>query len=69
MNGVTFEKHSGYCILRFTPELSEMPREDVEKATRGVAQFLHDALMNSVLVDLSQLQTTPDGVVDSLVQL
>ena len=41
------------------PELLEMPREDVEKATRGVNQFVDEAHVNSVVVDL----------VDSLVQL
>ena len=68
MNGVTFEKHSGYCTLRFTPELSEMPWEDVEAATKRVTQLVHDAPANSVLVDLSPLQTMPSGVVASLVR-
>jgi anti-anti-sigma factor len=68
MNGVTFEKHSGYCTLRFTPELSEMPWKDVEQATKRVTQLVHDAPANSVLVDLSTLQTMPSGVVASLVQ-
>ena len=36
MNGVTFEKHSGYCTLRFTSELSEMAWKDVEEATKRV---------------------------------
>lgn len=68
MNGVTFEKHSGYCTLRFTSELSEMPWKDVEEATKRIAQLVHDAPANSVLVDLSPLQTMPSGVVASLVR-
>ncbi len=68
MNGVTFEKHSGYCTLRFTPELSEVAWKDVEEATKRVTQQVHDAPANSVLVDLSPLQTMPSGVVASLVQ-
>jgi anti-anti-sigma regulatory factor len=68
MNGVTFEKHSGYCTLRFTADLSEMPWQDVEEATRRVAQLVHDSPADSVLVDLSSLQTMPRGVVASLVQ-
>ncbi len=68
MNSVTFKKHSGYCTLRFTADLSEMPWKDVEEATRRVAQLVHDAPVDSVLVDLSSLQTMPSGVLASLVQ-
>ncbi|MCP4786942.1 MAG: STAS domain-containing protein [Fuerstiella sp.] len=68
MNGVTFEEHSGYCTLRFAPELSEMQWKDVEEATKRATQLVHDAPANSVLVDLSTLQTMPSGVVASLVQ-
>ena len=68
MSGFEFEKHSQYCTLRFTPAIAQMPWAEVEAATRQVNQSIHDAATKRVLVDLSQLQKIPAGLVASLVR-
>lgn len=68
MSGYTFEKHTHYTTIRFTSELSEMKWEDVDKSTSKVTELVMESGMHSVLVDLSDLQTLPSGVVASLVK-
>ena len=68
MSGYTFEKHSHYCVLQFTPELLDMAWSDVEESTKRVTELVHDSGTKSVLVDLSTLENMPSGVVASLVR-
>ena len=68
MSGYTFEKHTHYTTIRFTSELAEMPWDDVDESTRKVTDLVLDSGMHSVLVDLSELETLPSGVVASLVK-
>lgn len=68
MSGYTFEKRTHYTTIRFTSELAEMPWEDVNTSTQKVTALVLDSGMHSVLVDLSELETLPSGVVASLVK-
>lgn len=68
MSGYIFEKHSGYCTLRFTPDLAKMEWNDIQAATGRVTELVAEAKTSSILVDLTQLETMPSGVVASLVQ-
>ena len=68
MSGYSFEEHPQFCTLRFTPELSEMQREDLESATKRVTELVQNASANTVLLDLSQITTIPSGIVASLVR-
>ena len=68
MSGFTFEKHSKHCTLRFTPAIAQMPWAEVEAVTGQVKKSIHEASTEFVLVDLSQLQKLPTGLVASLVR-
>jgi len=69
MSGFVFEKHSNYCALRFTPEMENMAWHDVESATKLIADRVHDAKMHAVLIDLSQLEKVPTGLLPSIVRI
>ncbi len=69
MSGFVFEKHSNYCALRFTPEMENMAWHDVESATKLIADRIHDANMHAVLIDLSQLEKVPTGLLPSIVRI
>jgi anti-anti-sigma factor len=69
MSGFIFEKHSNYCALRFTPEMESMAWPDVENATKLISDRVHDANVHAVLIDLSQLQKVPAGLLPSIVRI
>jgi len=69
MSGFIFEKHSNYCALRFTPEMESMAWHDVENATKLISDRVHSANVNAVLIDLSQLQKVPSGLLPSIVRI
>lgn len=69
MSGFIFEKHSNYCALRFTPEMEGMAWPDVENATKLISDRVHDANVHAVLIDLSQLQKVPPGLLPSIVRI
>ena len=69
MSGFVFEKHPKYCAVHFTPDLEEMPWHDVENATALVSDLVHEAGTHAVLIDLSQLQKVPTGLLPSMVRV
>ncbi len=69
MSGFVFEKHAKYCAVHFTPDLEEMPWNDVESATTSVSELVHEAGKHAVLIDLSQLQKVPTGLLPLMVRV
>ena len=69
MTGYVFEKHASYCHLQFTSELAEMEWPAIEAAASEVSQLVKDAPSDSVLANLSALNTMPEGFVALLVRL
>jgi anti-anti-sigma factor len=69
MSGFVFEKHSNYCAVRLTAEMESMAWHDVENATKLISERVHEAKMHAVLIDLSQLQKIPTGLLPSIVRI
>lgn len=68
MSGFTFEKHADHFLLRFRPEIAEIPWPELEAETNSVIKLIHDAAVPSVIVDLVELQQIPSGLVAALVR-
>lgn len=68
MSGFVFEKHSGHCVLGFTPALEAMSSNEVENATAVVSDLVRNAGTPVVQVDMSRLQKIPGGLLPSLVR-
>lgn len=69
MSGYVFEKHAHYCTLKFTSDLAQMQWADMESTAQQVSHAIDNAPGTSVLVDLSHLQTLPEGFIALLVRL
>ena len=55
------------CVL--LREMESMAWHDVENATKLISDRVHDANMHAVLIDLSQLQKVPTGLLPSIVRI
>lgn len=69
MTGYAFEKQTEFSVVRFSADLLEMERAEIEGKTAGITQLAKDAALPAVLVDLTELQRPPQGLVALLVQL
>ena len=58
-----------YCRVEVTPELADMPWDQLEEATRSTIETIKSTRRSHFLVDLSHLRTIRSGTVASLVRI
>ena len=69
MSLYAFEKHSNYCNLQFSSQICNTAWPEIETAAKDATQLIHDSNVTSVLVDLTQIDSMPEGFVAVLLRI